>query len=288
MVSLRNFLKKKYPDLSSSEIKQHIDAGACLLNGKIERIGSKEIDVKKDRVILKKLKDLQKKTKIQISQKRIIFSDEHILVYDKEAHYPSTATSNKKEAHLHGELKKQLKIVTLEAVHRLDKHTSGLIIFAKTNKAKDKLLKMFSDKEVEKEYIALLDGKIELKKNKTKIENELVLIDSRSNSQKWAVKRKDSKLKGKLAITEVFIKKTKEDYTEVRLLPKTGRTHQLRVHMKYLGHPILGDRIYGDSFKYKKAFSRHMLHALKLKFKHPISGELLEIESPYPQDFRLK
>ena len=93
---LEIFLRKKYPDLSSSEIKQHIDAGACLVNGKIEKIGSKEIDLKKDRITLKKLKDLTKKVKSK-SKKRIIFEDEHILVYDKEACYPSTATNNKKK-----------------------------------------------------------------------------------------------------------------------------------------------------------------------------------------------
>ena len=215
MVSLRNYLKKKFPELNSSEIKLHIDSGACTINGRIEKIGSKEINLKKDRIVLRKLKKDFQVPKLSVKEERIIYEDEHLLVYDKEAHYPCTATANRKIPHLHGELRKFTKNNSLEAVHRLDKDTSGLIIFAKNQKVKNKLIEMFSKQEIHKEYEALVDGELKLKKDKTKIENELVLIDSSNNQQRWAVKQASSKSKGKPAITEVYIKKAKEDYSHV-------------------------------------------------------------------------
>jgi len=286
MVSLRNYLKEKYPELSNKVIKKSLEMGACTVNGKIERYASREISPNKDKIIYRKVKDTSHKQLI-IDKARIIFEDEYLLIYDKEGHYPSLETNSKTQVHLLGELKKQLKLNKLSPVHRLDKGTSGLIIFSKNEDITAKLNEMFAGKEIKKEYLAIIDGNLTANKSKIRLENDLVLIDRSDNHQKWAVKTKDSKTKlSKKAITELELIKNFSDYSYVKLKPFTGRTHQLRVHCAYLGHPILGDTIYGDRFKCKKIFERHLLHAYRLSFKHPLTNEQLDLEAPLPADFK--
>jgi len=286
MVSLRNYLKEKYPELSNKVIKKSLEMGACTVNGKIERYASREISPNKDKIIYRKVKDTSHKQLI-IDKARIIFEDEYLLIYDKEGHYPSLETNSKTQVHLLGELKKQLKLNKLSPVHRLDKGTSGLIIFSKNEDITAKLNEMFAGKEIKKEYLAIIDGNLTANKSKIRLENDLVLIDRSDNHQKWAVKTKDSKTKlSKTAITELELIKNFSDYSYVKLKPFTGRTHQLRVHCAYLGHPILGDTIYGDRFKCKKIFERHLLHAYRLSFKHPLTNEQLDLEAPLPADFK--
>jgi 23S rRNA pseudouridine1911/1915/1917 synthase len=286
MVSLRNYLKEKHPELSNKVIKKSLEMGACTVNGKIERYASREINPSKDKIVYRKVKDTSHKPLI-IDKARIVFEDEHLLIYDKEGYYPSLETNSKTQVHLLGELKKQLKLNKLFPVHRLDKGTSGLIIFSKSEEMTAKLNEMFVDKEIKKEYLALIDGNLTANKSKIRLENELVLIDRSDNHQKWAVKAKDSKTKlSKKAITELELIKNFADYSYVKLKPFTGRTHQLRVHCAYLGHPILGDTIYGVKFKCKKIFERHLLHAYRLCFKHPLTAMQLDLEAELPVDFK--
>jgi 23S rRNA pseudouridine1911/1915/1917 synthase len=285
MVSLRNYLKEKYSELSNVAIKKSLEMGACTVNGKIERYASREVNPLKDKIAYRKLKEIVSKPLI-INRARIIFEDEYLLIYDKEAYYPSTETNSKNQIHLLGELKKQLKLRKLYAVHRLDKGTSGLIIFTKDQDTTSKFNEMFVDKEIKKEYLAIMDGILSLKKSKIRIDNELVLIGKSENSQKWGVKGKNTTKPSKQAITELELIKAYKDYSYVKLKPFTGRTHQLRVHAAYLGHPILGDTIYAENFKCKKIFDRHLLHAYKLSFKHPMTGVSLNLVSELPEDFK--
>jgi RluA family pseudouridine synthase len=259
--------------------------GACTVNGKVERYASREVNPQKDKIAYRKVKELVNKPLV-ISKARIIFEDEYLLVYDKEGYYPSTETSSKNQIHLLGELKKQLKLRKLYAVHRLDKGTSGLIIFTKDQDTTSKFNEMFIDKEIKKEYLAIMDGILPANKSKTRIDNELVLIDRNESSQKWGVKGKNTTKPSRQAITELELIKAYKDYSYVKLRPFTGRTHQLRVHAAYLGHPILGDTVYGEKFRCKKIFDRHLLHAYKLSFKHPVTGVNLRLISELPDDFK--
>jgi 23S rRNA pseudouridine1911/1915/1917 synthase len=285
MVSLRNYLKEKYPELSNVVIKKSLEMGACTVNGKVERYASREVNPQKDKIGYRKIKEVAIKP-LLIDKARIVFEDEYLLVYDKEGYYPSTETSSKNQIHLLGELKKQLKLRKLYAVHRLDKGTSGLIIFVKDQETSSKFNEMFIDKEIKKEYLALMDGVLPLNKSKTLIDNELVLIDRNESSQKWGVKGKNTTKPSRQAITELELVKAYKDYSYVKLRPFTGRTHQLRVHAAYLGHPILGDTVYGEKFRCKKIFDRHLLHAYKLSFKHPVTGVNLQLISELPDDFK--
>ncbi len=160
-------------------------------------------------------------------------------------------------------------------VHRLDKDTSGVMVIAKNNASHAELAKQFKERAVKKNYIALVRGALELDEGTV----DLPIGRHPGNRQKMAV-RYDSE---KNAVTEYRVLKRFDDFTVVLLNLKTGRTHQIRVHMAYLGHPVLGDGKYGA----KEKFPRQALHSYRLSFKHPRTGELLEFKAPLPEDMRV-
>jgi len=158
-------------------------------------------------------------------------------------------------------------------VHRLDKETSGLMLVAKNNIAHTKLAKQFEKRLIKKQYIALVEGLVEFDEG---------LIDAPLgrhpiHRKKRAVLFADAKE----AQTIYRVLKRFEKTTLISLMPKTGRTHQLRVHMAHLGHPILGDEKYGK----KSSFKRLALHAQRIGFYHPSSSAYLEFFSLTPKEF---
>lgn len=159
-------------------------------------------------------------------------------------------------------------------IHRLDKDTSGLILVAKNNIAHAKLASMFTDKTISKTYLCIVKGNFSPENSKGRIEN-LIGRDSRDR-KKMAVVEKN----GKPAISNYSVVQQVEGYSLVEVNIETGRTHQIRVHMKSINHPILGDSVYGSP---DKNIKRQLLHAYKLEFKNPIdnkdyifTGELFE------------
>lgn len=289
-MNLQKFLKEKYPDFSSKEIKRALENGACTVNGKIEIFATKEIDPRKDKITFKPQK-FKAQEKLEIKKDHIVFEDEDLLVYNKEAGHACMATEGKK-ANLHEELKKHLKLRFLEPAHRLDKDTSGLIIFCKKANSLKNMMQAFKDKQVEKTYIALVDGNWSIAESGS-IENYLELDFKKQGMQKWKVAkvRKDQAEKNKQRFKHSktlykLIKKTK-DASLVELKPQTGRTHQIRIHLSELGYPILGDSLYAKSFKNKKLYSRHLLHANQLSFKHPLTKQTLTLKANAPNEFSL-
>ena len=161
-------------------------------------------------------------------------------------------------------------------VHRLDKDTSGLIIVAKNDKAHTKLTEMFKNKEIKKTYLAIVKGKV--RKEKGRIETNIGRDEK--DKKKMSVSRDEKK--GKLAITTYKVIDSNERYSLLDVNIETGRTHQIRVHMKHIGYPILGDIVYGRP---DNKIMRQMLHAYKLEFKHPITSEEMVLEAQLPKDF---
>lgn len=287
---LLKYLKDKYKQYGSRELKRALEKGACLVNGKIERFGSLIIDPSKDKIEFAET-EFGKRERLTIKPERIIFEDNYILIYDKEAGYPALPTEGK-NTNLLEELKKFYENkIPFQPVHRLDKDTSGLIIFSKTAQALKLLNEMFQKKTIKKKYIAIVDGNWSLT-NTGKIENHLCLDFKRGAMQKWKVaetKNPDvlkNKAKYKLAITNYKITNKNKGLTLIELEPETGRTHQLRVHLSSLGYPILGDTIYAKSFKSKILPGRHLLHAYKLEFNHPITNKKILAEAPMPTEFK--
>ena len=157
------------------------------------------------------------------------------------------------------------QVVRPGLVHRLDKQTSGLIVIAKSVRAHRSLARQFQKKYVEKKYLALVDGLIELD------EGTIDAAVGRFADQKmW-----DVKAGGKHAETRFRVIERRNDLTLLELEPVTGRTNQLRIHCASIGHPIVGDLIRGG-----REFERLCLHAWKVSFLHPVSRELLAFESP--------
>ena len=284
---LGKYLKEKYPDFSSKEIKRSLENGACTVNGKIETFASREVNPGKDKIKFKVHK-FKAQEKLSIKKNRIIFEDDDVLVYDKEAGHACMATESKK-VNLHEELRKNLGYKFLEPAHRLDKETSGLMVFCKNNKALKHMLKAFKDKEVKKTYIAKVDGQWS-KKEFGSIKNFLELDFKKNGLQKWKVSKakketaeKNSR-KYKASHTDYKVIKALKDSSLVEAYPQTGRTHQIRIHMAYLGHPILGDSVYGENFKHKELYTRHLLHARRLEFTLP-NKEAISLESELPSEF---
>lgn len=163
-------------------------------------------------------------------------------------------------------------------VHRLDKETSGLLIVAKDNITHKALSAQFASRSVKKIYTAIVAGK--MSKSVTSVSLAIGRdINDRKKISHRTVRPKD-------AVTNITVLKRTEHCTLLELQPETGRTHQLRVHLQYLGHPIIGDKTYGKSFCNMAgiAIARQMLHAKRLFFTHPNTGMNMEVEAPMPED----
>lgn len=161
-------------------------------------------------------------------------------------------------------------------VHRLDKETTGLLMAAKTQRSHEKLVLLFSTRQIKKEYLAICLG------------NPGIRHIAKSIGRHPTKRKQMSVVEegGKEAVTKIRTLSHNEMYSLVRLFPETGRTHQLRVHLQYLKTPILGDDVYGNRHLNKKLqIERPLLHARRLEFIHPFSQEKLLIEAPIPHDF---
>lgn len=163
-------------------------------------------------------------------------------------------------------------------VHRLDKETSGILIVAKTKKAFENLQKQFKDREVRKKYIALVHGRLEPEEGE---------IKAPVGRLPWRRDRFGILPGGREAFTNYKVHKYYKDYTLLELFPKTGRTHQIRIHLKYVGHPIISDSFYAGrktARKDRKWCPRLFLHASEISFSHPETFVKLSFKSEIPKD----
>ena len=164
-------------------------------------------------------------------------------------------------------------------VHRLDKDTSGVILVAKNDKALDFLQKQFKRRTISKEYLALVEGAIQ---------PEAALIDAPigrdpRQRKKMAVIRPGGSATARPAQTQYHTETNYDGYTLVRCKPITGRTHQIRVHLAYIGYPIVGDTVYGRA-KQTVKLKRHFLHAARIAFARPSDKTRLTLDAPLPND----
>lgn len=213
----------------------------------------------------------------------IVYEDSDIAVINKQAglvvhpahgHYSGTLVNAilyhiKDLSGINGEIRPGI-------VHRLDKDTSGLIVIAKNDKVHTALTEMFQEKKIRKTYLAILKGKL------NKSEGKIVTQIGRDKNDRKKMTVIDDVAKGKNAITNYRVISQNNLFTLVKVNIETGRTHQIRVHMRYLGYPILGDSVYGRKDNEK----RQMLHAYKLEFIHPITGHPMEFTGEIPEDFQ--
>ena len=202
---------------------------------------------------------------------RVLYADESILIVDKPSGLLSVPGRGEDRADcLINRLRADFPDVLL--VHRLDLDTSGVMVFARTRAAQGALGKQFEARTVKKVYIARLDGEMTEKQGRV----DLPLIVDWPNRPRQHVNHET----GKPAVTDWRAVKVGQGETRVRLMPQTGRSHQLRVHMAEIGHPILGDPLYAMGAA--RNHPRLMLHAESLRFRHPDTGVTMTFSAPCP------
>lgn len=283
------FLLSKLPELSRSYIQKIIKNGSVKINDEIVDKPSKKI--KKNfqiEITIPKPKKLEiTPCPIPID---IIYEDEDIAVVEKPPFLSVHPGAGENDFTLvHGllyHLKELSSISGIERpgiVHRLDKNTSGLMVIAKNNKSHQSLIKQFSSRKVEKEYIALVYGIVK---------EDFFTVDAPIGRKKRDRKKMALTSTGRKAITDFKVLKVYNPYATLLLCkPLTGRTHQIRVHLSSKGYPIVGDELYSGRIKRKtipilKNFPRQVLHCTKLIFEHPILRKKMVFQSELPKDIK--
>ncbi|MDD1640690.1 MAG: 23S rRNA pseudouridine(955/2504/2580) synthase RluC [Methylococcaceae bacterium] len=203
-------------------------------------------------------------------QQGILFEDEGFLIVNKPAGFAVHGGSGVSSGIIEGLRLIRPEAHFLELVHRLDKDTSGCLLIAKKRSALRKLQELFRNSQIQKTYQALLSGQWIRKKL-------LVTAPLLKNTSKGGERVVVISQSGKAAETLFTRLKLFRNATLVEASPKTGRTHQIRVHAASLGHPIVGDERYEN-----KGYKRMFLHANTLKFQHPVTGILMNISAPLP------
>ena len=206
----------------------------------------------------------------------ILYEDEGLLIINKPPFVPVHPSMDHYEDSLSNGVKYFFNSIGLKRkirpVNRLDKNTSGIVIFAKNEYIQECLIKQMKDNTFEKEYIALVNGLL----NKTEQVVEAPIARKENSIIERCVNPS-----GDNAITIVKLLKTYDNYSLIKCILKTGRTHQIRVHTSYIGHSILGDDLYGEK---SNKINRQALHAYKISFIHPITNKKLEITTKIAKD----
>ena len=285
-IRLDSYISSKQEEMSRSTIQRLIEEGKITVNDRKEKASYKVQN--EDLITI----EIEKPKEVQIEAQNIpldiIYEDEHILVVNKQkglvvhpanGNWDGTlvnaimAYCKDSLSGIGGELRPGI-------VHRIDKDTSGLLIIAKNDKAHTKMSQQIKNREVKKTYIALVRGIIP--ENEATI--NMPIGRSTKDRKKMAVVKE-----GKEAIThfKVINRYTtqKGSYTLLEVKIDTGRTHQIRVHLSQIGHPIIGDMTYSNG-KNEFGVEGQCLHAKSLEFKHPITGKHMKLEAPLPDYFK--
>lgn len=284
LVRLDQFLYSKlyYYGISRERLKKIVISGGCTINNNVCFSPSKRL--KAGMHIFIQLSEFFSPLLPEDGFLEVLFSDEHIAIINKPPGLTVHPASSCQESTLvHRLLKYFPKVIEQGGlrpgiVHRLDKDTSGLLCVALTEEARLILSKRFAERKISKEYLALVHG---VPQRKGVIE-EPVGRDPRAKLKIAVIP------KGKSAYTEwrTLYQGRDDSYSILALTIQTGRTHQIRVHMKHIGYPLIGDKLYGGvSYNKFPLYTRQMLHAWKLGFEHPVTGKKLQFSCPPPKDF---
>lgn len=281
LIRIDKFISNIAKELSRSLIQKLLSEGHILVNGSVVKSSYK---VKKNDLIEIDKIDVFDYTIVPKEMSLdIVYEDDDLLVVNKPSglvvhpapgHYDDTLINGlmfyiNSLSDINGELRPGI-------VHRIDKDTSGLLMVAKTNYAHNILADELKHKKTKREYIALVEGVIKNKRGKI---NAPIARDTK-NRLKMAVLSR-----GKTAVTHFEVLETFKDMTLIKCILETGRTHQIRVHMSYIGHPLVGDYIYGNA---KNNEFGQFLHAKTLGFTHPRTNEYMEFDSELPLEFKEK
>lgn len=281
--------------LSRSQIKHLIDNGAVRVNGEATKSGYKTREG--DRISLIPSAPQGNEVKAENIQLDVIFEDDELIVVNKpRGMVVHPAPGNYSGTLVNALLNRTDKLASLGAplrpgiVHRLDKDTSGLIAVAKTDQAYYSLVKQLKDRTVEKTYLTLVhgvvkgnEGVIKARIGRNPIDRKKMAVIESSKFSVLSSKSEVKNLKSREAITEYKVKERFKHYTLLEVKIKTGRTHQIRVHLSHIGHSVVGDQTYGKK-KEELQLNGQLLHAQKLTFAHPTTGKKVQFEAKIPAE----
>lgn len=208
---------------------------------------------------------MDKHVKYKINDIAVVFEDDWLLIVDKPSGLLTIPTPKAEQRTLTSILNEDFKsrglLHRLHPCHRLDRETSGLIIYAKGKYAQKKMMRLFKGKKVSKKYIGFVQGKVERNQNKIEIP-----------------------LEGKIAITKYRVIEKRKNFSIVEIEPLTGRTNQIRIHFKAIGHPLVGERRFAFRKDYSLKARRVCLHSQGIEFLHPITKKHVSLKCELPPD----
>lgn len=281
-IRLDSYISTKDTELSRESVKRLLGDGNITVNSAVKKGSYK---VKKGDIIEIDIPEVKEaKIEAQDIPVEIVYEDEDIIVVNK----PKGLVVHPANGNPDGTLVNAIMNICKDSlsgiggekrpgiVHRLDKDTSGLLIIAKNDKAHISMSEQIKDRKVNKRYIALVRGII--KEDEATI--NMPIGRSKKDRKKMAVDKN-----GKEAVTHFKVLRRYDNYTLLDIKIDTGRTHQIRVHMAEIGHPVIGDEVYSNG-KNEFGVKGQMLHAKSLDFEHPITGKKLHLEADLPEYFK--
>ncbi len=274
-------INKKFPDISRTLAQEMIKNGEIKINNSVGKSSQK---LKSGDKIEITFRSEEVDSGIEATEMNfpILYEDNDIIVINKPYGLVVHPGAGNEKVTVVSSILSHTNLSPIGApdrpgvVHRLDKETSGIMVLAKTKEAHKNLADQFASHDLEKEYLAIIQGHIVNKKGRIQVAIERDPV----NRQRMKATSDDN---GKMAISIFEVVEYLKNATLVRVKILTGRTHQIRVHMAFTGHPLLGDTTYGGR---KFGNSEHFLHSNKLSFKHPITGKEMTFEAEIPQRFQ--
>ena len=279
-IVLLEFLKLQFPQTTNNKLRKMLSEGRVKINNSVV------FQAKRPLLANDKFQLLDRNNKIPQTDKplkelkksaiEIIYEDEDLLVVEKPAKLLSVATNKLEQNTLHGKcvdyLKQQDNKSWCYIVHRLDKETSGIMLLSKNKQSKDYLQEQFAQRQVYRIYHAMVEGQ---PPEQSGTVEQYLMEDKNLNIRRVKAKHKD----GKIAITHWEVIQQNEEASLIRVMIETGRRHQIRMAMKELGCPIIGDKLHEAE---TNPFGRICLHATSLEFLHPATDEPVRFESKPP------
>jgi 23S rRNA pseudouridine1911/1915/1917 synthase len=273
------YVAQQLPALSRSLIKQLVTDGLLTVNGRAVKPSYRVEDGDEVLVPLPAMEEIR--LVAQDIPFRVVYEDNDLVVVDKPAHLVVHPAPGHKSGTLANALLARYPDLPVDddgrpgIVHRLDKDTSGLLIVAKNEPARRHLQAQFKEGQVKKVYLALVEGAVEPSSG---IIDAPLARDARSRKRMAVASRG-----GRSAVTEYRVLEQLSGFTLLEVRPRTGRTHQVRVHLAFVGHPVVGDKVYGRR-KQSLDIGRQFLHAHRLGLRQPSSEEQLQLVSELPPD----
>lgn len=272
-------LQRMHPESTRNTLRNMLDTGRVRVNGARERRAKRALAPGDVVEVVPKPKAKEKTSGRLGGGVNIVYEDDEVLAVEKPAGMLTIATDRGGEDTLYDRLfereKAERRSGRIFIVHRLDRPTSGVMLFAKNEAAKERLQKAFAAKKVERIYHVLVEGRVE--------EDSGTVSERLSESTSLQVYVTPSEKHGKEAITHWRVLTRGDAYSLLEVTLGTGRRHQIRVHMAHLGHPVVGDAEHGAV---SDPLRRLGLHAYRLVFPHPTTGDKVRVVSKAPPTFR--